>query len=265
MSSPHDLDTVPNISTPTLWHITISPYSEKVRWALAYKGVSYQRRAPVPGAHMAVALWLTRGRSYTFPILQWDGRCYQDSTAIIAALEDGHQSPSLYPDDPGERARALELEDFFDEQVGPYVRRFVFHELIRDPQQFETVMSKAAPGLGMGPTGVRAARGMLGLRYDAHREAAAADARTRVLAGLDKLESELGDADYLAGGRFSVADLTAAALFYPLVLPPEATVVLDGMPEPVERLRAELRERRGYRWVEQMFRWHRRPIAAAAG
>ena len=37
------------------------------------------------------------------------------------------------------------------------------------------------------------------------------------------------------------------------------------MPEPVEQLRARLRERRGYRWVEEMFRRHRRPAQASHG
>ena len=74
-------------SLPTLWHIEISHYSEKARWALAYKGVEHRRRAPLPGAHMPVALWLTRGeRATTFPILSLDGRNIGDSSAIVEAL-----------------------------------------------------------------------------------------------------------------------------------------------------------------------------------
>jgi glutathione S-transferase len=45
---------------PVLWQIAISHYSEKVRWALAYKGIEHRRRSPAPGAHMVYALWLTR-------------------------------------------------------------------------------------------------------------------------------------------------------------------------------------------------------------
>jgi len=56
--------------TPVLWHIPISHYSEKARWALAHKGVEHERRAPLPGAHIAVALWLTRGRHKTLPVLE---------------------------------------------------------------------------------------------------------------------------------------------------------------------------------------------------
>src|SRR4051812_50186458 len=94
---------------PILWHIVISHYSEKARWALDHKGVEHERRAPVPGAHIPVALWLTRGRHYTFPVLELDGRHIGDSTAMIAALEERFPEPALYPADAGERRRALEL------------------------------------------------------------------------------------------------------------------------------------------------------------
>ncbi len=82
------------MSKPTLWHIEISHYSEKARWALDYKGIEHQRRAPTPGAHIAVALWLTRGRCKTFPVLQLDGEAIGDTTAIIAALERALPRPT---------------------------------------------------------------------------------------------------------------------------------------------------------------------------
>ena len=85
---------------PTLWHIAISHYSEKVRWALDYKSVEHERRTAPPGLHIAVALWLSRGRAFTFPILELDGRRIADSTAIIAALEQRFPEPPLYPADP---------------------------------------------------------------------------------------------------------------------------------------------------------------------
>ena len=44
---------------PTLWHIAISHYSEKTRWALEYKSVAHERRTAPPGLHIVVALWLS--------------------------------------------------------------------------------------------------------------------------------------------------------------------------------------------------------------
>jgi glutathione S-transferase len=244
---------------PVLWHIPISHYSEKARWALDYKGVEHERRAPMPGYHIAVALRLTRGRSYTFPVLQLDGRGIGDSTAIIAALEERHLDPPLYPADPGERRRALELEEFFDEQLGPHIRRFAFHEMRQDRDGFAELAAEAAPApLARFPraSGVYA-RAYTAVRFRTAGDRAAARSRNELLRALDRLESELATGDYLVGERFTVADLTAAALFYPLVLPPEGPRQFDP-PESFDRFRAPLRERRGLRWVEEMFRRHRR-------
>jgi glutathione S-transferase len=246
----------------TLWHLTISHYNEKVRWALDYKSVEHERRTPVPGVHMPVALWLTRGRQVTLPIIEIDGQRIGDSTAIIAALEQRVPEPPLYPAGAADRARALELEDWFDEQLGPYIRRLGFHELREDPERFDAIAARTAPPAmaRLGRVGNAGARAMVGLRYGARKREAAEQARERVVAALDHLENELGDNEYLAGDRFSVADLTAAALFYPLVRPPEvsATRFVERMPEPFERFREQLEDRRGYSWVAEMFRRHRR-------
>src|SRR5919204_1623086 len=129
----------------TLWHLPISHYSEKARWALDYKSVEHERRAPMAGAHMAVSLWLTRGRSYTFPVLELDGERFGDSSAIIAVLEERFPEPPLYPADPAERRRALELEDFFDEELGPSIRRFVFHAFRDDRPAFDELAARSAP------------------------------------------------------------------------------------------------------------------------
>ena len=93
----------------------------------------YELRAPMPGMHGARALYETRGKQRRLPVLELEGRTIGDSTAIIAALEEHTPEPALYPADPAERARALELEDYFDEELGPQVRRFGWHHLLADP------------------------------------------------------------------------------------------------------------------------------------
>ncbi|MGI9020143.1 MAG: glutathione S-transferase family protein [Solirubrobacterales bacterium] len=248
-----------NADKPVLWHIPISHYNEKARWALAYKGIEHERRAPVPGAHMVVALALTRGRSATFPVLQLGGRTYGESTDIIAALEELVPDPPLYPDDPARRARALELEDFFDEELGPHIRLYAYNELLREPEAFERVAEKLAPAPLRRFAGPMAAA-LVKVRFRVSDEGRARVAKEKVLAALDRLEGELGGSSYLVGDAFSVADLTAASLFYPLVAPPEGPEV-EVTATGFEEFRAPLRERTGFRWVEEMFARHRRPPA----
>jgi len=104
------------MATPELWHIPLSHFSEKVRWALDYKGIAHQRR--VLGPDYLIRAWRATGRG-TLPILFLDGRALGDSTHIIAALEERHPDPPLYPADTEARRRALALEDELDEALGP--------------------------------------------------------------------------------------------------------------------------------------------------
>src|SRR5437773_1783368 len=136
---------------PTLWHIPVSHYSEKARWALAYKGIEHDRHAPPAGPHMLVALWLTRGGQVTLPVLELDGERIGDSTAIIAALERRFPEPPLYPEDPRERRAALELEAFYDEELGPAIRRLVFHELRSERDGYGELAARTVGGALPGP------------------------------------------------------------------------------------------------------------------
>jgi glutathione S-transferase len=256
-------------SKPVLWQIDISHYSEKARWALAYKGIEHLRRSPMPGTHIPIALWLTRGGQITFPILQLDGRTVGDSTAIIAALEEQSPEPSLYPADREQRQRALELEDYFDRELGPHIRLLAWHELINEPKLMAELASRSAPGplaKAKGLTGAYA-RAFTRLRFGAGSDQSAALARNKVTAAMDRLDAELaaGGGDYLVGDSFSVADLTAASLFYPLVRPAEGPMPAD-LPTPpaFERFQQTLSDRPGFPYVEEMFRRHRRPGRAAA-
>jgi glutathione S-transferase len=246
---------------PTLWHIAVSHFSEKARWALEHKSVTHARRTPPPGFHIPLAFALSGGRSITLPILELEGQRLADSSDIIAALERRFPTPALYPDDPHERRRALELEDWFDEELAPYTRRLAFYELRREPELAGEIMARAAPDLAAraGPTLVPLTRLFVGQRYRARDAAGAEYARAKILAALDRLEDELGDSRYLVGDRFTVADLAAAALLYPLVLPPEGPPFIERMPEAYERFRAPLRERPAYRWVQDIFARHRKP------
>jgi glutathione S-transferase len=257
---------------PLLWHIPVSHYSEKARWALAHKGIEHDRRSPLPGAHVAYALWLTRGRQITFPVLTLDGGSIGDSTAIIAALEDRWPERPLYPSDPAERDRALEIEDFFDEELGPHIRLLVWHVLRTDRKRMEALGSGMMPRAVRDTDFVRGAAARFGslwvnARFRVADDAKADAAKANVLAAMDRLESELeanGGGEFLVGDSFTVADLTAASLMYPIVNPPEGPLAIpSGNPE-LEEFFEPLRERPGGIWIREMFARHRKPARKAA-
>jgi len=247
---------------PVLWQIEISHYAEKARWALDYKEIDHVRRSPLPGTHIPIALFLTRGAHLTVPLLQMDGRAIGDSTAIIAALDAKHLDRPLYPSKPEERARALELEEWFDENLGPHARLLPFYELIQEPKLFGEVAAENVPGPLAKAKPVVGAYGRLytSLRWGANKSDDAQRARDGIATAFDKLEVELekGNGEFLVGDGLSVADVTAASLFYPIVVPPEGPLSPD-LPRPAafESFRQRLSDRPGWRWVEETFHRHR--------
>jgi glutathione S-transferase len=245
------------MSLPLLWHLPISHYSEKVRWAFDWKRVPHRRRVMPPGLHPFGGLLLTGGRGFTMPVLM-DREPIADSTAIVAWLEEKSPERPLYP---AARERALELEDWFDENVGPAARQWAFNVLLTEPEAVEAFAVKqtewapvAVPGVLFAPF----AKLFLDLRYSTADEAGVEESRLKLLGGLDRLESELSG-EFLVGDSFSVADLTAAALFYPLVLPAEGPWS-PPRTAAFEEFQASVRSRPGFRWVEDTFRrWRSGP------
>jgi glutathione S-transferase len=244
------------MAEPLLWHLPISHYSEKVRWALDWKQVPHRRRIMPPGLHPLGGLVLTGGRHVTMPVLSMDGRRIGDSTAIIAALEERFPERPLYPADADARRRALELEDFFDENLGPYARRWVFNELLSVPAgRLETAVKQLewAPSLPAERMG-GLVRMVVNLRFRSGDDELAAEARRRIVAAFDRLDAELDGRELLVGEEFTVADLTAAALFYPVVVPPGCPWKPKTVTEGYAAFQDSVRDRPGYRWVEGTFR-----------
>jgi glutathione S-transferase len=217
---------------PVLWQYSFSNFNEKARWALDFKGIRHHRRSLMPGGPKA--MWFAR--KGTLPVLDLDGERIVDSTAIIGALEELQPEPALYPADPEERRRALGLEDFFDENAGHDMRRVGFCELREDLDYGVSFMTtdQSPTRRAMGRAGLKVAFPFvwryMSARY-AFTEEAVERSRETLIAALDRIESERAGGDYLVGNRFSVADLTAASLLYPLVWPEEYQYELPDPPE----------------------------------
>lgn len=247
---------------PVLWQLQISHYNEKVRWALDYKRIPHTRRSILPGMHILIARRLS-GMDTT-PVLTIDGQSICDSSAILAAIEERWPDPPLMPDNTLQRRRALRLEEFFDEQLGPHIRRALYWELLERPDMvlplFTNGQTAASRALlrGAFPFMRVAMRRMMNIYEDP-----SATSRQKVVEALDFLEKELGDREYLVGNSFTIADLTAASLFYPLGGPPPEYPYPTVSPEAVSQNAREFIEsltgRPGATWVGEMYRRHRLP------
>jgi glutathione S-transferase len=251
------MDTVA-ASVPVLWHLEISHYNEKVRWALDYKRVPHIRRSLLPGLHAIKAKRLT-GETTTTPVLTLDGRSIGDSTRIIKAIEDRWPEPPLYPEDDGLRRRALELEDYFDEELGPHVRRAAYQELLGRPDLVAPLFTRGRPlaERALFRTAFPALRIVMRRAMQINPEAAE-ESRAKTVAAIDRLEREISTSGFLVGDSFTVADLTAAALLYPVVLPAEFPYpTVSEVPESAREFLEPLAQRPGADWVREMYRRHR--------
>jgi glutathione S-transferase len=203
---------------PLLWHFAISHFTEKARWALDFKRIPHREQTLFLDYPIRVPLRTGQSR---LPVLFWDDETVCDSTRIISFLEEQRPDPSLYPRDPAELQRALALEDFFDEELGPHVRAVVVRSL------FEAGAEVTADCFGMGQPEHR--KRMLRLAFPVfrffyeRRHDMLGDrielGHRKVQEAVSRLCREIGASGYLVGERFSVADLCAASLFYPIALP----------------------------------------------
>ena len=245
------------MDVPRLWHIPISHFNEKVRWALDYKGIAHRRQ--VLGPNYLFRAWRATGQG-ALPILWLDGRAIHDSTRIIAAIEERHPDPPLYPRDPDARRRALAIEDDLDETLGPSLRAAIVTPLFRhDPDAALRVLTT-----GMPEQAYKAIRPLLRIfpsfyRFRHKISDAKLDAdRAVVAAALDRVEQQRQGRPYLVGDAFSVADLTVAALLSPGLQPPEIQYPLSvELPAYLADYRAGLLEHPAVQWASGIYRQHR--------
>jgi glutathione S-transferase len=243
-------------SVPLLWHFPISHFNEKVRWALDYKQIPHRRRAL--GVTYLPRAWLATRRA-KLPILFLEGKAISDSTTILEALERFKPDPPLYPHG-ADRQRAIEIENYFDEEVGDAVRSAIIGPgFEKHPQETIRTLS-----VGMDDANLRVMRLALPAfswfynQRHAINPATVAKSRDQIARGMDRVHAELQPSGYLVGDRFSVADLTAAALLAPVVGPPELEYPPpEPLAESFARSRGEFGRHPAAEWVKGIYARHR--------
>lgn len=220
--------------------IPFSHYCEKARWALDRVGVAYDERAHLPLFHLLPAR--LAGGSRTVPVLVDGKTVIADSTDIVA-WADARDPGALLPADPVDRAAALQLEDDLDRDLGPATRRWAYFQLL-DRRDLEDRLFGSAPRwerLALAAARPLAVRFLTrSLKIDA---AGAERSRQKIDAVFTRLSELVGDGRrFLVGNRFTVADLTFAALAAPILLPPGCASPLPSLDdfsgEPRARLEA---------------------------
>ncbi|MGE0484431.1 MAG: glutathione S-transferase family protein [Gammaproteobacteria bacterium] len=245
------------MATVILHQFPYSHFNDKVRWALAFKGIAHRRRDYLPGPHIPAIRRLS-GQSQT-PVLEWDGEIVAGSAAIIDFLEIQVPMPALHPADPGERAAAEDLVARFDRELGPATRAVLFAVLIDEPDYFCALFAGDRPPWQrwLYRASFPLARPLVarGNAVDRPELVARAEAVTTTI--LADIATRVAVADYLVGNAFSIADLTAAALIAPLFEPP-VTDMARPQPQPAAMLTLKDRWARhpAVAWAERIYRDH---------
>jgi glutathione S-transferase len=221
-----------------------SHFCEKARWALDATGTPYTEEGHVPGMHRFAVRRAGSQSTTSVPLLVTDAGEVLTQSPDIVRFADEAAAPErkLLPVDPGARAQAEALEKRFDDDLGPHIRRFVYFHLLPRRRETFRLFDIQTP---------RAERLLVRVAFPALRrfmkkmmridEAGARKSLDRMDRVFDDVGALLGDGRrYLAGDRFSSADLTFAALSAPLVLPPEHPVIGGSSAIRVDELPAEL-------------------------
>jgi glutathione S-transferase len=203
--------------TARLITIPFSHYCEKARWALDVCDVAYEEDGHLPLFHYTATL--RAGAKRTVPALI-DGKTIIPDSSPIIVWADAQRPGTLVPATDPDRADALALEDDFDRHLGPATRRWMYFQLL-DRRDLDDYILANVPRWES--TALRATRPLAIaslkrlLKIDAAGAARSLDKVDETFANVGAL---LGDGrQYLVGDRFTVADLTFAALAAPVLLP----------------------------------------------
>lgn len=245
------------MTKPVLHCFRSSHFNEKAHWALDWKGIGYDVVEHWPGSHFPAIKRLSGG-SQT-PVLEIDGGVVAGSTAILEHLDARVPARPLFPADATERARCLEIIAWFDGELGPAVRRALFHGLLPDLDGLARVFVRE-------PWGLRERLHRMALpvvakvmRREMKIDAAGAEAgRKTTEEALERVAQAHENDGYLMGDSFTAADLTAAALLSITTFPPGFHAPLPE-PEPASLVawRHGWSGHPGVRWVEATYAKHR--------
>ncbi len=230
--------------TNRLITIGISHYCEKARWALELAGIDFTEDAHAPVFHMPYVK--LAGGKRSVPVLKTSNELLQDSSDILAwiqAKSDTRWSP--YPEKNSAKIR--ELEDEFDEIVGPHVRRVAYWHLLPDKALALRSIGGQNPDWEAKTIDLFYAQASKFMMKSMNIHAdSVIRSNAKILEVFERVGQRLSDGrTFLMNDTLTAADITFAALAAPVVLPqkygwtlPVIEDVSAGFRAEVERYRA---------------------------
>lgn len=240
-----------------LFEFPHSHYCEKARWALDYHRTRYQAIAILPGLH----LWTVRQYApKTFvPVLLDETCAIQGSSEIIDYLDNRSTSNLLTPENDQDRLECAALENDLDLKLGVPIRQILYHRLLGYPNFIRFCFTHTMPtfkklAFRMYYPALRKLMYQVYVKSDAEVE----QAKRIFDRALDDLGERLKDNEYLIGGGFSRADLTACSMLSLLVLPKQHPMLWPATPDPqIKAFRDSYTNHPVYSWVKKIYENHR--------
>lgn len=235
-----------------LYQFPISHYCEKIRWALDYKGLHYETINLLPGLHIKTTKKIAKYSSV--PVLTDGDITLQNSSKIVTYLDETYPDKSLTPTDEIIRLEALEWEKFVDAEIGVHVRVCCYHILLKHPETVVPFFAHKGPWYGSLLMKLGFSKLKVKMRQMMNINATSfAESKAILNKGVDKIHQHLQSNNFLTGSAFSRADLAAASLLAPLVMP-------DGyglnwpkkIPADLQALMDEFKDRMA--WVETLYK-----------
>jgi len=188
-----------------LHHAWRSSASRRVRLCLEEKGLAYESH-PIDLAKMEhhTPEYLKINPNGVIPALIHDGRPLYESGTICEYLDEAFPEPPLRPEDAYERATMRNWIRHADERIGNLIIFNWQHHLAKTASQWSDAelaeRLKKVPSKERQEAWLRAAR-------KPYTEEEKAAARAKLVEMLGRMEKTLRETAWLAGARYSIADI----------------------------------------------------------
>ena len=238
-----------------LYQFPISHFCEKIRWTLDFKGLDYEIVNLLPGLHIKTTKNLAKYSSV--PVLTDGDITLQNSNKIITYLDETYPDKNLTPADEAIRIEALQWEQFVDAELGIHVRVCCYHILLEHPSIVIPFFAHNGPWYAKILMKLSFKKLQSKMRHMMNiNQETFVQSKAKMSDAIDKIHARLQENIFLAGDDFSRADLAAASLLAPLVMPDGYGLTWPkNIPSDLQSLLSEFKDK--LEWVDNVYNKYR--------